>query len=71
MTRLQFRLDQASDVVIAVRDLTGKEVFFLDRGTLAAGYHSSEIALGNFSAGLYTCTVYVNGQPTTQRLSVK
>ena len=71
VTRLQFRLDQASDVVIAVRDLTGKEVFFLDRGTLAAGYHSSEIALGNFSAGLYTCTVYVNGQPTTQRLSVK
>jgi hypothetical protein len=54
-----------------VRDITGKEVFLLDRGTLAAGYHSSEIALADFGAGIYTCTVYVNGQPSTQRLSVR
>jgi hypothetical protein len=70
-TRIQFRLDQVADVVIAVRDITGKEVFLLDRGTLAAGYHSSEIALADFGAGIYTCTVYVNGQPSTQRLSVR
>ena len=27
--------------------------------------------LKNFGAGIYTCTVYVNGQPSTQRLSVR
>lgn len=70
-TRIQYRLDQAADVALEVRDVTGKVVNQVVRGTQPAGYHSIVLNVANLSAGVYTYTLDVNDARSTQRLIIK
>lgn len=69
-TRLQYRLDQNSDVALEVRDITGKLVTRINRGTQAVGYHSITLDVEEYNAGVYMTTLVVNGARATERLLV-
>ena len=69
-TRLQYRLDQNSDVALEVRDITGKLVTRINRGTQAVGYHSITLDVDEYNAGVYMTTLVVNGARATERLLV-
>lgn len=70
-TRIQYRLDQAADVALEVRDIAGKVVSQVVRGTQPSGYHSITLDVANFAAGVYTYTLNVNNARSTQRLIIK
>ena len=69
-TRLQYRLDQNADVSLEVRDITGKLVTQINRGTQASGYHSITLDVQDYNAGVYMTTLVVNGARATERLLV-
>ena len=71
VTRVQFRLDHASDVSFDVIDITGKVVYTLDMGTQAPGYNSISLDASDFASGVYTYTLSVDGERSTDRLMVK
>jgi hypothetical protein len=71
VTRIQFRLDRASDVNFEVRDITGKLVYSVDMGTQAPGYNSISVDASEFASGVYTYTLSVDGERATDRLMVK
>ena len=71
VTRIQFRLDRAADVNFEVIDITGKVVYTLDMGTQAPGYNSISVDASEFAAGVYTYTLSVDGERSTDRLMVK
>jgi len=70
-TRIQYRLDQVADVAVEVRDVTGKVVSQVVRGTQPAGYHSITLDVANMAAGVYTYSLNVNNARSTQRLIIK
>ena len=70
-TRIQYRLDQVADVALEVRDITGKVVSQIVRGTQPAGYHSITLDVANMASGVYTYTLNVNDARSTQRLIIK
>ena len=70
-TRIQYRLDQVADVALEVRDITGKVVNQIVRGTQPAGYHSIALDVANMASGVYTYTLNVNDARSTQRLIIK
>ena len=70
-TRIQYRLDQVADVALEVRDITGKVVNQIVRGTQPAGYHSITLDVANMASGVYTYTLNVNDARSTQRLIIK
>lgn len=69
--RLQYRLDQASDIAFEIRDITGKLVMAEDRGTQGAGYHALTLDVSAFEAGVYTFSLTVDGARATQRIIVQ
>tara|TARA_B100000768_G_scaffold179942_2_gene198742 strand:+ start:761 stop:2731 length:1971 start_codon:yes stop_codon:yes gene_type:complete len=69
-TRLQYRLDQNADVALEVRDIAGKLVTQITRGTQAPGYHSITLDVTQYNAGVYMTTLVVNGARATERLLV-
>ena len=71
VTRVQFRLDRAADVNFDVIDITGKIVYTIDMGTQAPGYNSISVDASEFAAGVYTYTLSVDGERSTDRLMVK
>ena len=71
VTRVQFRLDRPADVNFDVIDITGKIVYTLDMGTQAPGYNSISVDASEFAAGVYTYTLSVDGERSTDRLMVK
>ena len=71
VTRVQFRLDRAADVNFEVIDMTGKVVYTLEMGTQAPGYNSISLDASEFAAGVYTYTLSVDGERSTDRLMVK
>ena len=71
ITRVQFRLDRASHVNFEVRDITGKIVYSVNMGTQASGYNSVLLDASEFASGVYTYTLFVDGERATDRLMVK
>ncbi len=71
VTRVQFRLDRASNVDFEVRDITGKIVYTVNMGTQAPGYNSISVDASEFASGVYTYTLSVDGERATDRLMVK
>ena len=69
--RIQYRLDRNAPVTFEVRDITGKLVIAEDRGTQSAGYHSWTFDVSTMGAGVYTYTISVGGEQSTQRLVVR
>lgn len=53
VTNIQFTLPEASDVMLAVFDITGRLVTTLANGSFAAGYHSLTFDANALSSGVY------------------
>ena len=70
-TRLRYTLQNASDVVITVRDLNGKLIETVDLGSRPAGAHSYTLNVAEYAAGMYQYTFNVNGELATNKLIIK
>lgn len=71
MTRIIYSLDNASEVVVEVRDINGKLIEMVDLGTLGSGTHRLNLNVADYAPGLYQYTFNVNGERATGKLIVK
>lgn len=57
VTRLPLQMENAHNVTVEVRDMTGKLVYHSYLGTLPAGEHQLEIPTSDLAVGTYTIGV--------------
>lgn len=69
--KVAFELQNASDVVVTVTDLTGKVVYTNNLGNTAAGKHSIDMNTAAFAGGIYTVNFAADNTVVTQKLVVK
>lgn len=67
---VSFRLKEAADVTIRVRDLAGRLVAESVEGLLNEGGHKATIALNSLNAGMYFVELSANGAVASQKLVV-
>lgn len=67
---VSFRLKEAADVTIRVRDLAGRVVAESIEGMLTEGGHKSTIALNSLNAGMYFVELSANGAVASQKLVI-
>jgi choice-of-anchor B domain-containing protein len=67
---LRYSLPEASDVRLALYDVTGREVVRLATGTRAAGAHEVEIDVTSMPPGVYVARLHAAGRVATQRVTV-
>ena len=70
-TRINYNLNNPSEVALEVCDLTGKVVYSQDFGTQGAGMNNINLDVSAFAPGAYTYTLTVNGERASNRLMVK
>ncbi|NBC08177.1 MAG: T9SS type A sorting domain-containing protein [Bacteroidetes bacterium] len=70
-TDLEFTLEQASDVVIAIQDMSGRRVQELRQGRLPAGQHQATLPTAELPAGVYTVSVRSANTMGTTKLIVR
>lgn len=63
-------MDQASDVSLVIRDITGKEMGTTNYGILGAGNHMLTIDATNYPSGIYFYTLSTENFSTTKKMSV-
>lgn len=68
VTSVDFSLTNASDVSIQIVDLTGKEVFVANYGSLLGGVNTVSFDATSFEAGIYYVNVLTNGTQVTKKL---
>ncbi len=72
VTRIQYRLDQTSDVTFEVFDISGRLVYAEDHGTIPAGIaHTFIFRSKNLSGGVYTYSIVANGERVTRKLTIE
>lgn len=67
---VSFRLKEAANVTIRVRDLAGRIVAESNEGLLTEGGHKSVVALNSLNAGMYFVELSANGAVASQKLVV-
>lgn len=70
-TMLQYTLEQAADVVIAIQDMSGRQVQELRQGRLVAGRHNVQLQTTELPAGIYAVSVRTAGKVGTTKLIVR
>jgi choice-of-anchor B domain-containing protein len=68
--RVRFSLPEASDVRLALYDVTGREVALLASGSRAAGDHQVEIDGASLPPGVYIARLSAAGRVATERVTV-
>jgi choice-of-anchor B domain-containing protein len=68
--RITFTLPEASDVRLALYDVTGREVALVASGTRAAGAHAVEFEAASLPQGVYIARLTAAGRVATQRVTV-
>jgi hypothetical protein len=71
VTRIRYKLNTASEVVLEVRDLTGKLIETRDLGTQVAGEQIIELNVSEYATGMYQYALNVNGERATRKFIVK
>jgi hypothetical protein len=68
-----FRVDvtEATNLSYSITDITGKEVYCLDKGRVNAGGHYFEINAEDYSPGIYFYTVKAGGVEVSKKMIVK
>ena len=69
-TTINYTLNNNSDVLFNVYDVTGKVVYTESANGQAAGAHRFDLNTSNMSNGMYFYTVTVNGQQVTRKFTV-
>ncbi len=67
-TTIEFGLPQASHVMIALYDITGREVLFVTDGMLAAGVHRERVDLADLPSGVYLYRMVAGSEVFTKVL---
>jgi len=70
-TNVSFKLNNESNVMISVSDLSGKTVYSNNLGSVKAGAHNSTLNTDSFSNGVYMVNVIANGVTSTQKLVIR
>lgn len=70
-TSIDVNLNQASDVVIEILNITGQKVMVLNNGRLGAGTHTFQIEGSQLSAGVYFYTVHAGSSSVTKKMIVQ
>jgi hypothetical protein len=72
VTRIQYRLDETSDVTFEVFDMSGRLVYAEDHGRIPAGIAQTfEFSSKSLSAGVYTYSIVANGERVTRKLTIE
>lgn len=67
---IDYSLETAKTVRFEVRDLAGKKIMDLNRGTEAAGQHQVELDTDRLDAGVYYYTMHADGKKATKKMVV-
>ena len=70
-TMFRFEMLQARSVIFEIRDLQGRTVDVMDRGTLPAGAHQIQYDVTNLNAGVYTYSLVADGMRMTKKFIVR
>ena len=72
VTRIQYRLDETSDVTFEVFDMSGRLVYAEDHGRIPAGIAQTfEFDAKSMSSGVYTYSIVSNGERVTRKLTIE
>jgi len=69
-TQIGYSLSQEAGVTVEIKDITGKQVQFINEGTVPAGRHSVILRNYNLDAGMYFYTVKAGEVKMTKRMVV-
>lgn len=67
---IDFRLEQAADVDIALYNVLGQRVRTIASGLMAAGEHSRYVSASDLAAGIYIVRMEAEGRTLSKRLTV-
>lgn len=70
ITTINYELTQSSDVIIEVKDITGKLVLSIKNGKQNAGKHSVNFDVNQLEAGVYFYTLTTEASQITKKMSV-
>jgi hypothetical protein len=70
-TNVKLTLNGEEEVMITVRDLTGKTIQVLNAGKLTSGSHNVAMNLEGIAQGMYTITISAGTSSITQKMIVK
>jgi len=72
VTRIQYRLDETSDVTFEVFDISGRLIYAEDHGRIPAGVAQTfEFDAKSMSSGVYTYSIVSNGERVTRKLTIE
>ena len=72
LTRIQYRIDETSDVTFEVFDISGRLVYEEDHGTVPAGIAQTfNFDAKDFEAGVYTYSIVANGERVSRKLIIE
>lgn len=69
-TKIAYELTKSDNVVIEVRDITGKQVMVINNGKQAAGKYSVEMDLNKLDAGVYFYSLITDNAQITKKMNV-
>ena len=64
-------LQENSHVMVNILNATGQSVYFSDMGNLRKGSHQLRLNVENLPAGIYHCSVNVDGQAASRKIMVR
>ncbi len=67
---VDYKMDQAQDVEIALFDVLGRKIQTLVDGPVSAGRHSTYLSAADFPAGVYFVRMVSEGQTATRQLTI-
>jgi hypothetical protein len=70
-TTIAFSLNEKSDAMLNITDLSGKAVYSTSLGERNQGLNQINVDLSSFSNGVYLYTITANGNSATRKLIVK
>jgi len=71
VTTFNFDLSQSRSVQFEIRDLSGRVITRLEKGTLGAGAHTVTYDVSALSSGLYTYTLIADGVSITKKMVIR
>ena len=71
VTTFNFELSQSRSVQFEIRDLSGRVITRLEKGTLGAGAHNVTYDVSALSSGLYTYTLIADGVSITKKMVIR
>ena len=71
ITTFSFELNTSRDIQFEIRDMRGRIITNMDKGTMAAGIHRIDFDIEGLSGGMYTYTLTADGISLTKKMTLK